>query len=511
MSRLSRRFGGLRWRLMLAFFVTAWIGMIALEGLFVVIPDIASLAAPQRPIALAQDLSKLAPRLAPALAQTPPDRARLVATLGSFKQPMLISEALTDNIRGSVTIIAGDNASLFVVTPDGSVVAALPASARSASDLAGIQNDPAARAVISAARHGGRPTADWSQSTASGLTVAAAPITDASGAVRGVLLLGVDLAALARPILLKNLLALIPSTIVFALIASAFGALFGSLTANRLTRRLSRLTTSADAWSQGDFSVVAHDPSPDELGQLARDLNRMAEQLQSLLQDQQRLAVAEERNRLARDLHDSVKQQMFALTMLLGSAQMEVADGSEARRTLQEAERIAGGAQQELTSLIHALRPVAMANQSLSVALRELCESWAKRTGATFDVRIPDGLTLTPSAEQEVFRTAQEALANVARHSGATRVEVRAERDSERLTLRIRDNGHGFDVARADRQGVGLRSMRERIEGLGGTLQISSVPGGTRIELSVPVAQDASAGRVASAIADPQAAPTAER
>ncbi|HEX5571796.1 MAG TPA: hypothetical protein VFX31_10430, partial [Ktedonobacterales bacterium] len=59
--------------------------------------------------------------------------------------------------------------------------------------------------------------------------------------------------------------------------------------------------------------------------------------------------------------------------------------------------------------------------------------------------------------------------------------------------------------------GVGLRSMRERIEGLGGTLQISSVPGGTRIELSVPVAQDASAGRVASAIADPQAAPTAER
>jgi len=509
MSRLSRRFGGLRWRLMLSFFVAAFAAMITLEALFVAVPDIASLAAPQHPIALAQGLTPLSPRLAPALEQTPPDRAQLVATLASFKQPIAITESLTDNIRGAVTIQPGQNASLFVVGSDGEVVAALPARGQSASDLAGIERDPTSRAVIAAALRGGSPTAEWSQSTASGLTVAAAPITDSHGAVRGALLLGVNLAALARPIILSNLLALIPSTILFAVIASVFGAAFGSLTARGLIRRLRRLTTSADAWSQGDFSVAAHDPTTDELGQLARDLNRMAEQLQSLLQDQQRLAAAEERNRLARDLHDSVKQQMFALTMLLGSAQMEVKAGSEAERTLQEAERLAGGAQQELTALIHALRPVAMEHQGLSVALRELCASWAKRTGAAFDAQIPDGLALPPAAEQEVYRTVQEALANVARHSGATRVDMRAERDAERLSLRIRDNGHGFDTARADQQGVGLRSMRERIEGLGGTLQISSSVGGTRVELSVPVAPMAQ-GAPENGHSTPQPAPSVE-
>lgn len=493
MSRLTRRFGGLRWRLMLSFFVAAWAAMITLETLFVAVPDIVSLAAPQHPVALAQYLTRLTPRLAPALEQTPPAHAQLVATLSAFKQPIPISEGLTDNIHGSVTILPGDNAALFVVGQDGGVVATLPARGQAGSDLAGIERDPTARAVIAAAMRGGSPTADRSQTTASGQTVAAAPITDAHGAVRGALLLGVNLAALARPIILSNLLALIPSTILFALIASIFGALFGLLTARGLTRRLRRLTTSADAWSLGDFNATAHDPSPDELGQLARDLNRMAEQLQNLLQDQQRLAVAEERNRLARDLHDSVKQQMFALTMLLGSAQMEVGERTEARRIIGEAERVAGSAQQELSELIHALRPAALTNTGMSVALRELCETWAKRSGVTFDARIPDDLTLAPGAEQDVFRTVQEALANIARHSGATRVDVRAERQPDALTLRIRDNGRGFDVGRTDQHGVGLRSMRERIEGLGGTLSVSSSAGGTRVEMRIPLAQSQSA------------------
>jgi NarL family two-component system sensor histidine kinase LiaS len=324
------------------------------------------------------------------------------------------------------------------------------------------------------------------RNTSAGLTVAAAPITGADGVTRGALLLGVDLTALARPIYLSSFLGLLPSAVLFGLIASIFGAVFGLLTARGLTRRLSRLTTAADAWSHGDFTVSARDPSPDELGQLARDLNRMAEQLQNLLQDRQQLAVVEERNRLARDLHDSVKQQMFALTMLLGSAQLDVDEHSEARRTLAEAERIAGNAQQELTSLISALRPVALANKGLSAALRELCASWTKRTGITCDLRIPDDLALSAAAEQEIFRAAQEALANVARHSGATRVEVSAERTTERMTLRIRDNGHGFDSGQTDRDGVGLRSMRERLEGLGGTLRISSSVGGTRIEMEAP-------------------------
>ncbi|HET9109702.1 MAG TPA: histidine kinase [Ktedonobacterales bacterium] len=493
MSRLSHRFGGLRWRLTLSFFVVAWAAMMTLEGLFVIVPALVAMSAPQRPAALAQDLQQLTPRLAPYLAETPPDRSRLVATLATLRQPILITEGITENLRGAATIVPGDNAALYVEGTDGVVIAARPATSQSASDLAHIQLTPEAHAVVAAALRHGSTSADRVQSTAGGQTVAAAPITDSAGVTQGVLLLGADLAALARPVYLSTLVGLLPSAVLFGIIASVFGACFGLLTARGLTERLSQLTTAANAWSKGDFAASARDSSSDELGQLTRDLNRMAEQLQNLLRDRQQLAAVEERNRLARDLHDSVKQQLFALTMLLGSAQMEVDERTEARRIIGEAERVAGTAQQELSELIHALRPAALTNTGMSVALRELCEIWAKRSGIIFDAQIPGGLTLAPSAEQDVFRTVQEALANIARHSGATRVEVRAERQPDALLLRIRDNGRGFDVGRTDRQGVGLRSMRERIEGLGGTLSVSSSGGGTRVEMRIPLEQPQSA------------------
>jgi two-component system, NarL family, sensor histidine kinase LiaS len=376
MDRLLQRFSGLRWRLMLSFFVAAWAAMVTLELLFVAAPAALDLVTPQRPVVLAHDLQRLTPQLAPYLATTSPDRTRLTALLATFKQPILIQEGITDNLRGSASVVPGENAALFVVRQDGAVIAALPAQGSSASGLAHIQDTSEARTVIAAALHNSSSIADMVQTTSGGQTLAAAPIRDASGSVRGALLLGVDLAALTRPIYLSGLVALIPSTVLFGVIASVFGAVFGLLTARGLTRRLRRLTTAAGAWSQGDFATSAQDPSPDELGQLARDLNRMAEQIQSLLHDRQQLAVVDERNRLARDLHDSVKQQLFALTMLLGSARMDVADQPEARRILDDAERIAGSAQQELTALISALRPVGLANKGLSVALRELCENW---------------------------------------------------------------------------------------------------------------------------------------
>jgi NarL family two-component system sensor histidine kinase LiaS len=496
MSRLARRFRTLRWRLMLSYFVAALAAMMTLEVLFVLGPGLLDLIAPPRPVVLVQDLQQLAPRLAPDLAQSLPNRTRLAATLASFTRPILVPVVVTDNLQGSAAIVPGQNAALVVVGQDGAVLAELPARSPSAADLARIQASVAARSVIAAALHGGSHTTDLIQNAGAGQTVVAVPIADAQGTVRGALLLGVDFDALARPLYLANLLPLLPSTILFGIIASIFGAIFGLLTARGLTRRLRRLTTAADAWSQGDFTASARDPSADELGQLARDLNRMAEQLQTLLQDRQQLAVAEERNRLARDLHDSVKQQIFALTMLIGSTQLEVQDNAEAQRLLGEAERTARGVQQEMAALIQALRPVAMEHKDLSTALREQCAEWAGRSGIACDARFADGMTLAPAVEQEVFRTVQEALANVAKHSGATRVEVRAEEERGELVVRIRDNGRGFDVARSLGRGLGLRSMRERIEGLGGSFSISSSVGGTRIEMRTPLTSGAQNGQV---------------
>ncbi|HEU4784788.1 MAG TPA: sensor histidine kinase, partial [Ktedonobacterales bacterium] len=218
-------------------------------------------------------------------------------------------------------------------------------------------------------------------------------------------------------------------------------------------------------------------------------------QLRNLLRDQQQLAVVEERNRLARELHDSVKQQMFALTMLIGSAQLEVDDQSEAKRILGEAERIVSNAQQEMSALIQALRPVALTNKDLAVALREFCHDWEQRNRIACAVMVPETLTMAPEVEQQVFRVAQEALANIAKHSGASRVEVYATDEQRVLALRIRDNGHGFDVARAHGRGLGLSSMRERMAELGGTLTIASAAGGTSIEARAPLDQPASRAR----------------
>jgi len=491
MRALRRRFETLRWRLILACFVAAFTAMMTLAALFVIVPSIAVITSPQRPASLVQGLQKLSPRIAPYLRQTSPDRAQITAALATYNEPIMVTESFTSNLRNAGSVIPGKNAVLLVVGRDGQVLAALSPTALSHDDLARIQQLSGAKAVIAAAMRNDTQSADLVQNRSGEPTVAAAPIVDTDGTMRGALLLDVDLATLLRPLYFSNLLALVPTVVLFAIVASIFGTLFGLLAARGLTRRLLRLTSAADAWSQGDFAVTARDPSSDELGQLARDLNRMAEQLQNLLRDRQQLAVVEERNRLARELHDSVKQQMFALTMLIGSAQLEVDEQSEAKRILGDAERIVSNAQLEMSALIQALRPVALANKDLSVALRELCHDWEQRNGIACAITVPETLTMAPEVEQQVFRVAQEALANIAKHSGATRVVIQAAVEQGILVLRIRDNGSGFDVARAHARGLGLSSMRERVAELGGTLTIASAAGGTSIEARVPLTQPA--------------------
>jgi NarL family two-component system sensor histidine kinase LiaS len=497
LNALRRRFATLRWRLMLSCFVAAFTAMMTLVVIFVLIPDLVSINMPLRPAVMAHDLKPLAQRVAPLYEQTPLNRSQMLAALSAYKEPILITESVTQNLRGSVAIVPGENAALFALGADGQVLAGLTPRPHSFPDLANIQQDSAARAVVGSALRGATQTDGLVQVSSGGQTVAAVPVL-ASGAAVGALLIAADLAQLVRPIYVANLLALAPTALLFAVIASIFGVIFGILTARGLTQRVKRLTLAAGAWSQGDFTASARDPSNDELGQLARDLNVMAERLQRLLRDQQRLAVVEERNRLARELHDAVKQQMFALTMLVGSAQLEVEQGSEAQRILSQAERIATSAQQEMTSLIQALRPVALTNRDLKSALREVCDEWSERQGIACALDVEGSLRMDPSAEEHIFRLTQEALSNVAKHSGATRVEIHVEEDNGELALRIRDNGHGFDVAAAESRGVGLSAMRERVASLGGTFRVTSSVGGTTIEARAPLHQPVAAASAAS-------------
>ncbi|HEV2583408.1 MAG TPA: histidine kinase, partial [Ktedonobacteraceae bacterium] len=314
-----------------------------------------------------------------------------------------------------------------------------------------------------------------------GALVAIAPI-DQGGKVVGALVMKI-----APPDRLKQFqgfLALVTVTAtIVTLIAAISGLIFGYLTARGLVRRLKRLSGAADRWGRGDFSAAAHDASEDELGQTARQLNRMAEQLQNLLKARQELATLEERNRLARDLHDSVKQQVFAISMQIGATKLLLnRDPAAAETHLEEAEKLVHQAQQELTSLIRELRPVALEGKGLVAALRELAADWSQQTNIVANLRVEDSQALSLEVEEALYRVAQEALSNAARHSQATLAQMILTTTEERATLTIVDNGQGFDASRQGRLGVGLLSMQERMKALGGDAQIESTPGkGTKV------------------------------
>jgi NarL family two-component system sensor histidine kinase LiaS len=266
------------------------------------------------------------------------------------------------------------------------------------------------------------------------------------------------------------------------IVGGVAGVLFGYFIARDLTRRLYALAGAADAWSHGDFDVLVSDNSGDELGQLAQRLNQMALQLQTLLQTRQELASLDERNRLARDLHDAVKQQVFATAMQVGAALTFFDQNPSAAKTcLTEADRLVHQTQQELTSLIQELRPAALEDKGLTTALREYINDWSRQNNIAAELRVRGEQSLPLLLEQTLFRVTQEALANIARHSDATTVEVYLAWEGDQVTLILSDNGRGFNPV-ATGKGLGLRSMRERVEAIGGNLSVTSQPeGGTQV------------------------------
>ena len=214
----------------------------------------------------------------------------------------------------------------------------------------------------------------------------------------------------------------------------------------------------------------------------------MAEQLQNLLDTRQELATVDERNRLARDLHDSVKQQLFATTMQLGAAESLMAtDPDAAKNHLAEANQLAKHAQKELTGLIQELRPAALEGQGLPEALRAYAVDWSRHAQINANVRLQNEQPLPLALEQILFRVAQEALSNISRHSQAAYVDLHLSWQDDTFTMTIKDDGIGFDMETIT-AGFGLKSMAERLEGINGRLSITSGVGeGTAVQAIVPL------------------------
>lgn len=221
--------------------------------------------------------------------------------------------------------------------------------------------------------------------------------------------------------------------------------------------------------------------------ELARSENqKLVQELREAQSQMRELAIAQERNRLARDLHDSVKQHIFAASMQLGATRATLDDPPTARAHLDETERLVHQAQQELNTLIFELRPIALGEQSLATALREYVRTWSRASSIAPQVEVLGERALPSATEQALFRVAQETLANIARHSGANQVQVQLEYAPTETRMCIEDNGRGFQVTENFR-GIGLDSMHERMTAIGGALEIDSELGqGTRVTATVP-------------------------
>lgn len=261
--------------------------------------------------------------------------------------------------------------------------------------------------------------------------------------------------------------------------------------ARHLIVRLQGLSIAAKNWSQGHFAFSVQEQAEDEFGILIRDLNVMARQLQALFSVQQQLIASEERNRLARDLHDSVKQQFYALGAQIQIANELCGQPHHVQRHLQEAILLLRSIQEEMNNLIQHLRPALLSEKGLRSALQDYVQTWSRLRGiaATFRQELPEDEqrgVLEPEQEEALFRVMQEALSNVARHSAAWSTEVRLASQGLETVLSIIDNGNGFDAEQIE-PGFGMHSMQERLSALGGTVKITSVLGqGTAVVASIP-------------------------
>jgi signal transduction histidine kinase len=211
-------------------------------------------------------------------------------------------------------------------------------------------------------------------------------------------------------------------------------------------------------------------------------------------------SISEERNRLARDLHDALTQRLFGLNLTLEAAVATVRPDPEAALvTLEQARALVDSALAELRALIFGLRPPALEDDGLVGALRKQAELVGRAHDLTVTVSAtwpggsgvsPGGnARLTPEVERQLLRVAEEALSNVVRHAGARCAEVVVELGDHTVSVAVDDDGVGFDpTARAiASRRLGLTSMRERVAALGGELEIDSAPGkGTRVRARVP-------------------------
>jgi len=230
-----------------------------------------------------------------------------------------------------------------------------------------------------------------------------------------------------------------------------------------------------------------------ESQRLLVELQAAHEKLQVYTAQAEELAVCKERNRLARDLHDSVAQSLHSSTLMAEAGQRlaDSGDNERAKGYLIRLGEISQQALREMRLLVYELRPLALNENGLTGALQQRLDAVERRAGVEVQLSMEENLELPTNIEEELYRVAMEALNNALKHATPTTMTVSLRKDENRdiprIELSIMDDGMGFDPdAKDDEGGLGLVSMRERIDKLGGELTIISAPGeGTQVKACV--------------------------
>jgi signal transduction histidine kinase len=311
------------------------------------------------------------------------------------------------------------------------------------------------------------------------------PIRDDKNQTKGVLYLSETLPFGWTEVILNNIHNLTDNLAGNLIFFTIMGFVFGSPFASYLSKRLQNIAFAAQSWRIGDFSAKTNDTSSDEVGILSRHLNEMADDLSENFALRQTIATAEERNRIARDLHDSVKQQVFGLAMQISTASALVEKNPDsAKNYLLESENLIKEIQAELVDMIREFSLPVKDSETFKDKLESFVGDWSRQNVMKTEIIIDDKLLVSTDSAQTFYRIAQETLSNIARHSEATEVKITMKNSGKKLNMSFIDNGCGFDTKNV-KKGFGLQSIRERAESLPkGWLKIESkINGGTKVEI----------------------------
>ena len=277
------------------------------------------------------------------------------------------------------------------------------------------------------------------------------------------------------------------STLSFVFLLSVpIGIACGLVAARYVTKQLQKMNEVTESWRQGDFEARIALPNDDVLIRHSQHLNDMAQDLELFLSLKQKMALSDERNRVARELHDTVKQKLFALGLQLATAKSKPAAMEAASEHILEAETITREAQHDLMEIITQLRPAGgTSDTSLYERIGMIAEDFKRRFDVSIELNDFEPVQGNAHTEHHVLRIVQESLMNSVRHGKATNIVITSRIKGDMTSLMIADNGNGFDTSK-NTQGFGMTSMRDRARDLHhGVVDIQSTSGaGTKITLS---------------------------